>query len=283
MNLVPRFGMLLQALSPNMTVPTFESFVTVVTGWVFSGRGTITRSILSAGDRATKHFSSYHRLFSAARWSLDAVGLAVFALIEPWLGEVVMLGVDDTLARKRGQKIFGVGMHHDPLRSTRSRPVTSWGLSWVSLGVILRLPFRPDHNYFLPLVFRLYQNKTAAAKSRRTYRSRPELAVELLHLLCRHQKNRRFHVVADSAYGGQSVLCNLPENCGLTSRLLSTARLYAPPPAPKKGRQGRPPMRGARLPSPAAMLEGRCRRVTDRKSTRLNSSHVSESRMPSSA
>ena len=130
---------------------------------------------------------------------------------------------------QRGLKIFGVGMHHDPLRSTWSRPVTSWGLSWVSLGVILRLPFRPDHNYYLPLLFRLYQNKTAAAKSRRRYRSRPELAVELLHLLFNRRKNRRFHVVADSAYGGQSVLCNLPENCGLTSRLLPTARLYAPP------------------------------------------------------
>jgi len=261
-NLGPGFIGLLQALAPTMTTPTFESFVTVVTGWVFSGRGTITRSILSAGGLATKHFSSYHRLFSAARWSLDAVGLAVFDLIEPWLGNVIMLGVDDTLARKRGLKIFGVGMHHDPLRSTRSRPVTSWGLSYVSLGVIVRFPFRPDHSYYLPLLFRLYQNKTAAAKSRRTYRSRPELAVELLHMLCNHQKHRLFHVVADSAYGGQSVLCNLPKNCGLTSRLLPTARLYDPPPVPAKGRKGRPPMRGTRLPSPAAMLEGRCRRVT---------------------
>jgi hypothetical protein len=260
-NLVPGFIVLLQALAPTMTTPTFESFVTVATGWVFSGSGTITRSILSAGDLATKHFSSYHRLFSAALWSLDAVGLAVFDLIEPWLGEVVMLGIDDTLARKRGLKIFGVGMHHDPLRSTRSRPVTSWGLSWVSLGVIVRLPFRADHSYYLPLVFRLYQNKTAAAKSRRGYRSRPELAVELLHLLCNHRKNRRLHVVGDSAYGGQSVLCNLPENCDITSRLLPTARLYGPPPAPEKGRMGRPRKRGDRLPAPAAMLEGRCRRI----------------------
>jgi len=31
-NLVPGFVMLLQALSPHMTAPTFESFVTVVTG-----------------------------------------------------------------------------------------------------------------------------------------------------------------------------------------------------------------------------------------------------------
>ena len=261
MNLVPGFIVLLQALAPTMTTPTFESFVTVVTGWVFSGRGTITRSILSAGGLATKHFSSYHRLFSAAQWSLDAVGLAVFDLIEPWLGEMIMLGVDDTLARKRGLKIFGVGMHHDPLRSTRSRPVTSWGLSWVSLGVIVRLPFRPGHNYYLPLLFRLYQNKAAAAKSRRTYRSRPELAVDLLHLLCNQRKARRFHVVADSAYGGQSVLCNLPENCGITSRLTLTTRLYDPPPAPEQGHRGRPRIRGNRLPSPAELLEGRCRRV----------------------
>ena len=53
-----------------------------------------------------------------------------------------------------------------------------------------------------------------------------------------------------------------PENCGLTSRLLPTARLYAPAPAPKKGRMGRPRKRGDRLPSPATMLEGRCHRVT---------------------
>lgn len=182
------------------------------------------------------------------------LGLPFSDLVEPWLGDVIMLGVDDTLARKRGLKIFGVGMHHDPLRSTRSRPITSWGLSWVSLGVIVRLPFRPDHSYYLPLLFQLYQNKTAAAKSRRTSRSRPELAVELLHLLCNHRRNSRFHLVGDSAYGGKSVLCNLLENCGLTSRLLPTARLYDPPLAPAKGRKGWPPMRGARLPSPAAML-----------------------------
>ena len=48
-------------------------------------------------------------------------------------------------------------MHHDPMRSTRSRPVTSWGLSWGTLGVIVRLPFRPDCSYYLPLLLRLYQ------------------------------------------------------------------------------------------------------------------------------
>ena len=86
-NLYPVSWLLLQGLSATMTAPTFASLTTVLTGWVFASRRTVTRMILAAGDVAEKHFSSYHRLFSAARWSLDAVGLAVFDLIEPFLGK----------------------------------------------------------------------------------------------------------------------------------------------------------------------------------------------------
>lgn len=262
MELVPGFVVLLQGLSATMTAPSFASLTTVLTGWVFASRRTVTRMILAAGSSADKHYSSYHRLFSAARWSLDAVGLALFALAEPHLGETVMLGLDDTLCRKRGVKMFGTGMHHDPLLSSRGKAIVNWGHSWVMLGVIVELPFRPGHYYFLPLLFRLYQNKNSAAKRRRVYRTRPELAVEMLAVLCSYRKERRFHAVADSAYGGQSVLCRLPTNCDLTSRLLKNARLYEAPPQRQQGTKGRPRKRGELLPTPAELLAGRCRRVT---------------------
>ena len=262
MELVPGFTMLLQGLASTMTIPTFENFVTVLTGWVFAPRRTVTRMILAAGSSAEKHYSSYHRLFSAARWSLDAVGLAVFDLIVPWCGDQVFVALDDTLARKRGLKMFGVGMHHDPLLSSRGKVITNWGHSWVVLGVIVRLPFRDDHYYCLPILFRLYLNKNKAAKHRRAYRKRSELAVEMLRVLCDHRKNKRFHAVADSAYGGASVLCHLPGNCDLTSRLVKDARLYNAPPSSKSGRKGRPRKRGEKLPTPQAMLAGRCRRLS---------------------
>ena len=73
MELVPGFMALVQGLAGTMTAPTFASLTTVLTGWVFAGRRTVTRMILAAGSAADKHYSSYHRLFSAARWSLDAV------------------------------------------------------------------------------------------------------------------------------------------------------------------------------------------------------------------
>ena len=104
MSLVPSFLDLLQPLSCVMTCPTFNSFVTVITGWAFARRRTVTGMIVAAdaAGEGFKHHSAYHRLFSAARWSLDELGLAVFGLILPLLEGVVLVAVDDTLARKRG-------------------------------------------------------------------------------------------------------------------------------------------------------------------------------------
>lgn len=276
MNLVSSFVDVLQQCSFVMTVPTFASFVTVVTGWVFARRHTITGALVAAGAVKakpgrrpqspmgwTKHHSAFHRLFAQAAWVLDDLGLAVFKLIEPWLGKgAVMLALDDTLARKRGLKVYGVGMHHDPLISTRKVARVNWGHSWVVLSVIVRFPFCADQCVALPILFRLYVNKQTVAKKGGWYRTRPELAMETLYTLCRAYENRRFHVVADSTYGGQSVLGDLPANCDLTSRLDLDARLYDAVPTRKPGTNGRPRKRGALLPTPRQMLTTRAKRLT---------------------
>ena len=150
-----------------MTAPTFASLTTLLTGWVCARRRTVTRMILAVGDAAGKHFSSDHRLFSAARWSLDALGLAVLDLMPPFLGSVVMLGLDDTLARQRGVKRFGTGRHHDPRLSRRRPAITNWGHRGVVRGVIVEGPFRRGHFDCRPILFRWSRNKKRAAKHRR--------------------------------------------------------------------------------------------------------------------
>lgn len=261
MTLVPSFEAFVQPLAIWMTGPSFATFQMLVAGWVFARRRTVTGMIQAAGVVGSKHHSAFHRFFATASWSLDALGLAVFDLLTPWLEATVLVALDDTLARKRGLKMFGVGMHHDPLVSTRKTAMMNWGHSWVVLGVVLRFPFRQDRWFCLPVLFRLYLNKQATARARRTYRTRPQLAVELLETLCGHAKTRAFHLVADSAYGGQSVLKHLPENCDLTSRLHLDARLYDAPPPRKPGTNGRPRKRGMRLPTPRQLLENRAHRA----------------------
>jgi len=263
MNLVSSFIDLLQPLAPVMTAPSFTNLFTILAGWVFSSRRTVTGMIVASGMAGERHHSIFHRFFARAQWSLDDLGLGVFEIIKPWLDPEasVMLAIDDTLARKRGLKTFGVGMHHDPLISTRAVSLVNWGHDWVILGVIVRFPFCRTRSFCLPILFRLYLNKNAAAKHRRVYRTRPELAVQMLEVLCSSCKNRHFHLVADSAYGGQSVLNHLPDNCHLTSRSLLDARLYEAPPAHEPGQPGRPRKRGVRLPSPREMLKKRSRHL----------------------
>jgi hypothetical protein len=305
-SLVPSFVDLLQPLSFVMTAPSFNSFVTLLGGWVFARRRTVTGMIVAAdavvamggGGGGGKHHASYHRLFAAARWSIDELGLAIFQLlILPLLRDgVVLLGMDDTLARKRGTKIFGVGMHLDPLLSSRRTAITNRGHCWVVLGVICRLPFcgrgEASNRWFcLPILVRLYISRQTATAKRLSYRSKSQLAVEMLQLLCGRFADRQFHAVGDWTYGGGStVLAKLPGNCDLTSRLKMDARLYDAPPArsarataakgmaPKgKGKGGRPRKRGTLLPAPQQMLDkGPCRRLTLDIYARRDKSRISE-------
>lgn len=263
MTLVSSFSEFVQQVSVVMTTPTANSFITVLTGWVFAHRRTVTGMIVAADAVGTKHHSAFHRVFATARWSRDELGLAVFDLILSWLSEgPIFLAIDDTLARKRGLKIFGVGMHHDPLLSTRKTALFNWGHSWVVLGVIVRFPFCPDRYFCLPILFRLYVSKKTVAKKGGRYRKRSAWAVEMLGVLCKRYENQRFHAVADSAYGGKTVFLNLPANCDLTSRLSLDARLYEAPPIRRQRTNGRPRKRGARLPTPRQMLNQRSRQLT---------------------
>jgi hypothetical protein len=265
MTFVASFMALLQALSGGFTYPSFESFVVLLQGWVLARRHTVTGMILGARAVGKKHHSAYHRLFASAKWSLDRLGLLVFNLIEPVCGKhAILLSGDDTLARKRGLKIFGVGMHHDPLLSTRKVALTSWGHSWVILSVILEFPFRPGFYFSLPILFRLYRSKQTVKREgtkHGAYFTKAQLMVQMLEVLSEHRQNRRFHLIADAAYGGRSVLCLLPRNFELTSRLHLQARLYGPPPVRTGNAPGRPRKRGQRLPTPRQMLQGRCRRL----------------------
>jgi len=263
MSLVTSFTQLVQSLSWAMSTPVFDRFLVVLTGWIFAPRRTLTGMLVAAGVAGQQHHAAFHRVFSAARWSLDQLGLLVFRLLRTLLPEgTVRLALDDTEAHKRGRKVYGVGMHRDPQLSTSHKKVLTWGHNWVLLCVIVRLPCCPNRVFSLPILVRLYLNHAAAERARRAYRTRPQLAVEMLELLCGAHPELHFHAVVDSAYGGESVLGHLPINCELTSRLPLNARLYDAPPPRKPGTRGRPPRRGPRLPTPAQMLQPRTRRVT---------------------
>ena len=201
----------------------------------------------------TRHHAAFHRVFAAAKWSIDRVGLAIFILtlrLAPQ--ETVFLAGDDTLLSRCGLKIFGVGMHRDPCLSSRSHTVTRWGHCWVVLSIVIESPRTPGRYFALPILMRLYLNKKTAAKWNRKYRSKTDLMIEMLECLEKHAGDKNLHFLGDSAFTAPAVLARMPRRIDVTGRADIKARLHAR--APDYQGRGRPRVRGERLASPNEML-----------------------------
>jgi hypothetical protein len=269
MQLTSSFLVLLQQFLPVFTQPTFYTFVQIASGWALSHRHRyITDIIFSGGNLRDGHWCRFHRFFSSAAWDIDVFAMVLAKFVATILapGALLLWAVDDTLCRKRGLTLYGAGMHHDPLISSRAKPLVSWGHDWVVLCLLIVCPFwAPTKVFALPIAVRLYRNRQGVTKGKKKdakaanksakanpdHRTRPQLAVELIRLAAAWFPNDSIVISGDSAYGGKSVLSHLPENVHLISHVHAKGALYAPPPPPSKDRIGRPRKKGERLPGMA--------------------------------
>ncbi len=108
------------------TQPSFQLFLCLMTRWVLSHRrGFVTELIWSSGSTRRGHHSRCHRFFSQARWSLDTLcGILARLLVAIFAPTgIIELAVDHTLCRQRDLTVYGTGMHHDPLISSRASTV----------------------------------------------------------------------------------------------------------------------------------------------------------------
>jgi len=114
---------LLEEFRDVFNVQSFPIFVELMTGWGLSHRHRfITDLIVSSGSVGKRHFSNYHRFFSQYAWKLDVLSRCLLLLVRVFAPSgVIVLTVDDTLARKRGLMVSGTGMQHDPLMSSRAK------------------------------------------------------------------------------------------------------------------------------------------------------------------
>lgn len=248
------FAPLLKVFTNAMTKPTAASFRTLTAGWLLAPRRTIIGMVRGSGT--DRHHSAFHRVLARAKWSIDRAGLALFDLITANAnGQLVALAGDDTLLPRRGKKIFGSGMHRDPQLSSRSHSVIRWGHCWVVLCVVVQSRRTPGRVYSLPVLARLYLNKTSAAKWRRVYRTKPELMLELLKRLHRHAGDKRLHFLGDSAYTAPAVLARIPAGIEVTGRVGQNVRMNDPAAPRRPGQMGRTPRRGKRLPKPGELLD----------------------------
>jgi hypothetical protein len=232
-------GVLLPLRSVFRRSSTFGLFVLLATGLVArTRRRTVVGMLAGAGMAAVVSFHAACRFFSASRWDVDRLGLAVARLVVDRLlpaGSPIVVAVDDTLFRRWGKKVHHALWTHDG--AAQGPAGIGRGNRWVIAGIIVRLPFA-RHPACLPILFRLWAGKHTA--------SPVQLAGQMISVLTDAFADRQVHVVGDAAYHGRPLVA---APASMTTRLPANAALFGPTPA-RTGKRGRPRKKGARLGTP---------------------------------
>ena len=220
------------------------------------GRRTVTNVLRIMGRAHERRFVNVHRILNRAAWcprsgSRILLGLliAAFAPHGP-----VVLGLDDTIERRRGKRIAAKGIYRDLVRSSDSHFVKASGLRWMSLMLLAPIPWA-GRVWALPFLTALVPSVRACRERGRRHKPLLDVGRQLALQARRWLPGRDLVVVGD---GGFSALLFLDAmrrgRITAITRLRLDAALYEPAPPRPPGTNGRPRTKGVRLPTLAATL-----------------------------
>jgi hypothetical protein len=220
------------------------------------GRRTVASVLRIAGLARERRFVNYHRVLNRAAWSGRAASrvllgllLAAFAPSGP-----VVLGIDDTIERRRGKRIAAKGIHRDPVRSSHGHFVKASGLRWLSLMLLVPVPWA-GRVWALPFLTALAPSERHCRERDKRHKKLTDWARQVALQARRWLPGREVVLVGDNGFSALELLAALARGGVVcVTRLRLDAALYEPAPPRVPGTIGRPPTKGERLPTLAAVL-----------------------------
>ncbi len=245
------FEALLGCFAPLFTQPTFSNARRLVIGALLSpGRRTVAAALRISGLEALRTFQNYHRVLSRARWKpLQASRTLLFLLIVAFAARgPLVIGLDETIERRWGRKIAKRGIYRDPVRSSRGHFVKASGLRWISVMLLVRVPFA-DRVWALPFLTALAPSERYAQERGIRHKAITDWGRQLAKQVRRWVAERRIILVCDSTYAAFDFLDGVREFVTVITQMRLDSGLYAPPPDRPAGTRGRRRVKGERLPS----------------------------------
>ena len=118
--------------------------VLVVGAILTPGQRTVAAVLRVMGLSDERQFQNYHRVLNRARWSSWELSRRLLGLVVEVFVPAdapVVVGLDETIERRRGAKIAAKGIYRDPVRSSKSHFVKTSGLRWISMQVLAEVPW----------------------------------------------------------------------------------------------------------------------------------------------
>ena len=250
----------LAPFAPLFSKSVFEHVQLLLVGAILApGKRTVASALRAVSLEDERRFCRYHRVLSRAVWSSrEASRVLLGLLVEAFVPEgPLVLGIDDTLERRRGKKISAKGIYRDPVRSSRQHFVKTSALRWVCLALLVPVPWA-SRVWSLPFLSALAYSERYAQEQGKRHKTLTDWAGQLLLLVRRWYPEREIVAVADGGYAALKLLdrCrSLSEPITFITRLRLDAALYKPAPPRHCGQIGRPRLKGDRLPNLSVLAE----------------------------
>ncbi len=142
--LPPAMLPLLMPFAPHFSCRVWQHALSLLIGAILApGRRTVTAALRAMGLDHDQRFGRYHRVLNRARWSSLAVSRTLLCLLVATFvpDGPLLLGIDETVERRRGATIAAKGIYRDPVRSSHSHFVKASGRRWVCLMLLVPIPW----------------------------------------------------------------------------------------------------------------------------------------------
>lgn len=239
------------AFAPMFSKRVFEHAKLLVVGAILApGQRTVTSVLRVMGKSGDRRFQNYHRVLSRARWpALRGGGILLRWLLRAFVATgPVVIGIDETIERRRGAQIAAKGIYRDPVRSSHAHFVKASGVRWVCLMLLAPIPWTA-RVWALPFLTVLSPSERDSQQRRRYPRTVLDRARQAVALVRRWLPNRELVVVGDHTYAALEWLDAVRHAVCVITRLRLDAALYEPAPPRKPKQNGRPRKKGKRLPT----------------------------------
>jgi hypothetical protein len=254
--------MLLSLMAPFrrfFTAPVWEHVPTLVAGMTLApGKRTVSAALRVMGLGHSSDFALYHYVLSRARWNSRVIASRLLTMIlDRFLpAGPVVIGIDDTIERRWGHKIAARGIYRDPVRSSHGHFVKTSGLRWLSLMAMVPVPWT-RRRWALPFLTILAPSERYNTAHGHRHKKLTDWARQAILQVRRWVPDRKLIFVADSSFSALELIAAVRRRVCLVTRLRLDANLFAPAPARRPQRRGRPPLKGRQLPKLASMLENK--------------------------
>lgn len=251
LTLPPDIMAVLTTFAPVFSRPVWRHALVLLIGAILAPGQRMVSSVLRVlGLDRLASFQTYHRVLNRDVWSslqvsrvLVGLLVAAFAMTGP-----IVVGIDETIERRRGATIAAKGIYRDPVRSSHGHFVKASGLRWISLLLLVPIPWAA-RTWALPVLTALAPSTRYDAARGRRHKTITDWARQLVLVLHHWLPQRRLVVVGDETYAVIPFLARCRDVATLVTRLRLDARLFAPPLPRSPGQKGRSRIVGQRLPS----------------------------------